>query len=217
MTYDLDHMPPISFQLPQDLQTLLPQSLHGLCKVEHFKRHSYLFKVSQHPEWMFFVLTGEVTLERIGIQGNPVVLQRTRHGFVSEASLQSPVYHCDAHVVVEADVVCVPVAALLASLRQDSVFALRWISMCNREIRHLRLQCERMSLKTVQERLLHLIETDGVSGSYDVGSGLKTLAGELGVTHEALYRTLALLEKEGRLHRADGKLSLQINHSSSRK
>lgn len=209
MTYDLDHMPPISFQLPQDLQTLLPQSLHGLCKVEHFKRHSHLFKVSQHPEWMFFVLTGEVTLERIGIQGNPVVLQRTRHGFVSEASLQSPVYHCDAHVVTDAEVVCVPVPVLLGSLAQDSAFALRWIGMCNREIRHLRLQCERMSLKTVQERLLHLIETEGQAGLYDASSGLKTLASELGVTHEALYRTLASLEEEGRLSRSNRQLKLK--------
>jgi CRP-like cAMP-binding protein len=158
---------------------------------------------------MFFVLTGEVTLERIGSQGDNVVLQRTRHGFVSEASLQSPVYHCDAHVALEADAVCVPVSSLLGSLQQDSAFALRWIGMCNREIRHLRLQCERMSLKTVQERLLHLIETEGRSGDYDVGSGLKTLASELGVTHEALYRTLALLEKAGRLQRTSGKLILK--------
>ncbi len=198
-----------NFQLPPDLQTLLPQSLHSLCKVEHFKRNSHLFKVAQHPEWMFFVLTGEVTLERVGIQGDLVVLQRTRHGFVSEASLQSPVYHCDAHVVSEATVICVPVSALLSSLQQDAAFALRWIGMCNREIRHLRFQCERMSMKTVRERLLHLIETEGQSGQYDVGSGLKTLASELGVTHEALYRTLAALEKAGQLQRSSGKLSLK--------
>jgi CRP/FNR family transcriptional regulator, dissimilatory nitrate respiration regulator len=201
-------MMPISFHLPQDLQLLLPVSLHALCKAEHFRRSTHLFKVGQHPEWMFFVLTGEVTLERVGIQGDPVVLQRTRHGFVSEASLQSPVYHCDAHVVLEADVVCVPVTALLGSLQQDSAFALRWIGMCNREIRHLRLQCERMSLKSIQERLRHLVETEGRSGQYDVSSGLKTLAAELGITHEALYRTLAMLEKEGRLHRSKGKLQL---------
>jgi CRP/FNR family transcriptional regulator, dissimilatory nitrate respiration regulator len=209
IAYDLNHMLQNNFQLPPDLQTLLPQPLHAICKAEHFKRNTYLFKVGKHPEWMFYVLTGEVTLERMGIQGDPVVLQRTRHGFVSEASLQSPVYHCDAHVVADAEVVCVPVPALLDSLAQDSAFALRWIGMCNREIRHLRLQCERMSLKTVQERLLHLIETEGKSGLYDVGSGLKTLASELGVTHEALYRTLALLEKEQKLTRSSGYLSIK--------
>jgi CRP-like cAMP-binding protein len=209
MSYDLNHMTIHSSNLPSDLATLLPAPLHALCQTEHYKRGTHLFHAGQTPKWMFFVLTGEVTLERIGSQGDNVVLQRTRHGFVSEASLQSPVYHCDAHVALEADAVCVPVSALLGSLQQDSAFALRWIGMCNREIRHLRLQCERMSLKTVQERLLHLIETEGRSGDYDVGSGLKTLASELGVTHEALYRTLALLEKAGRLQRASGKLSLK--------
>jgi CRP-like cAMP-binding protein len=201
-------MPPISFQLPQDLLTLLPQPLHALCKMEHYKRNTLLFKIGQHPKWMFFVLMGEVTLERIGMQGNSIVLQRTQRGFVSEASLQSIAYHCDAHVARAADVVCVPVTALLSSLQQDATFALRWIGMCNREIKHLRLQRERMSLKTVQEKLFHLIETEGQTGAYDVGSGLKTLASELGVTHEALYRTLASLEKAGRLDRVSGKLVL---------
>jgi CRP/FNR family transcriptional regulator, dissimilatory nitrate respiration regulator len=197
-----------SFTLPADLVTLLPEPLIALCKDEHFKRSTHLFKVGQRPEWMFFVLTGEVTLQRVGIQGEPIVLQRTRHGFVSEASLQSPGYHCDAYVMTEADVICVPITAILSSLKQDPAFALRWIGMCNREIRHLRLQCERMSLKTVQERLLHLIETEGKLGQYDVGSGLKTLASELGVTHEALYRTLASLEKQQKLTRASGQLKL---------
>jgi CRP-like cAMP-binding protein len=209
MTYDLNHMAENNFQLPEDLLTLLPASLHGDCKHDHFKRHSHLFKIGQRPEWMFFVLTGEVTLERVGIQGDPIVLQRTHRGFVSEASLQSPAYHCDAHAVLPTHVVCIPVAALLRSLQQDSAFALRWIGMCNREIRHLRLQCERMGLKTVQERLLHLIETEGQSGQYDIGSGLKSIASELGVTHEALYRALAALEKANRLNRSNGKLSLQ--------
>jgi len=37
---------------------------------------------------MFFVTAGEVTLQRTGLQGEAVVLQRTRIGFVSEASLK---------------------------------------------------------------------------------------------------------------------------------
>ena len=45
---------------------------------------------------MFYVLKGEVALERTGLQGEPVVLQRTRHGFVREASLHSSRYHCGA-------------------------------------------------------------------------------------------------------------------------
>ncbi|WP_230646797.1 cyclic nucleotide-binding domain-containing protein [Bradyrhizobium sp. Leaf401] len=36
---------------------------------------------------MFFVLSGEVRLVRRSRSGGEVVLQRTRHGFLAEASL----------------------------------------------------------------------------------------------------------------------------------
>jgi DNA-binding MarR family transcriptional regulator len=80
--------------------------------------------------------------------------------------------------------------------------------MLNQEVKRLRLQCERLSLKSVKDRVLHLIHTEGKNGHYHVNTGLKSLAGELGVTHEALYRTLASLEKNAELSREDGLLML---------
>jgi len=56
--------------------------------------------------------------------------------------------------------------------------------------------------------VLHLINTEGQNGSYAATTGLKSLAGELGITHEALYRTLATLEKANVIHRVEGVLSL---------
>jgi len=157
---------------------------------------------------MFFVLHGEVTLERLSQQGDPVVLQRTRHGFVSEASLQSPKYHCDARVVAHSEIIRIPLSVLADSLDMDPAFAGRWISMLNQEVKRLRLQCERLSMKSVKDRILHLIYTEGKNGKYQVNTGLKSLAGELGVTHEALYRTLATLEKSRKIMRKDGFIEL---------
>ncbi len=159
---------------------------------------------------MFFVVSGEVTLERIGLQGEAVVLQRTRLGFVSEASLKVPKYHCDALAIVDTNVIKVPAKDLAAALDCDPGLASRWISMLNCEVRRLRLHCERLSMKSVKERLLHLIKTEGNNGHYAVPSGLKTLAGELGVTHEALYRAIADLQKTDLLHKADGDLVLKF-------
>lgn len=65
---------------------------------------------------MFYVLTGEVTLERSGLQGEPVVLQRTRQGFVSEASLKPAKYHSDGLDVVDTVVVKLPNSDLSAQL-----------------------------------------------------------------------------------------------------
>lgn len=67
---------------------------------------------------------------------------------------------------------------------------------------------ERKSLKGVGERLLHMIETEGVDGHLRIGSGLKSLATELAVAHEALYRTVATLEKDGVVFRETGFIAL---------
>ena len=101
-----------------------------------------------------------------------------------------------------------PVAALRAALASDPAFASRWIGMLNREVRRLRLQCERLALHRVQDRVLYLLATEGEAGCYPVPGGLKSLAAELGVTHEALYRALAALDQAGRLAREDGVLRL---------
>ena len=157
---------------------------------------------------MFFVVSGEVTLERTGLQGEPVVLQRTRLGFVSEASLKVSKYHCDALAITDTTVIKVPAKELAAALDRDADFASRWISMLNAEVKRLRLHCERLSMKSLKDRVLHLINTEGVNGEYQVNTGLKSLAGELGVTHEALYRTLATLEKTKTIRREEGLLVL---------
>ena len=81
--------------------------------------------------------------------------------------------------------------------------------MLSREVRRLRLQNERLSLPKVQDRLLHLIESEGQAGQYTLGGPLKTLARQLAVSHEALYRALADLQRSGRLERSAQALVLK--------
>jgi CRP-like cAMP-binding protein len=195
--------------LPTELKALLPPVLHAQCESRHMDRGSLLFETGRRPGCMYFVSEGEVVLQRMGEDGEVVVLQRTRHGFVGEASLQSERYHCDAVAVVDADVTRIPRPALLSVLRSDAAFALRWIGMLNHEVRRLRQQCERLSLNTVEARLLHLVRTEGGASGLPLGSGLKTLAREIGVTQEALYRCVAALERRGVVAREEGFLRLR--------
>lgn len=207
--YDFDHMHKKEDRLPSDLEALLPPALHAQCEPRRLDRGSRLFETGRRPGYMHFVSDGEVVLQRMGEDGEVVVLQRTRHGFVGEASLQSERYHCDAVVVADAGVTRIPRPALLNALRSDAAFALRWIGMLNQEVRRLRQQCERLSLNTVEARLLHLVRTEGDASGLPLDSGLKTLAREIGVTHEALYRCVAALEKRGVLAREVGRLRLR--------
>lgn len=167
-----------------------------------------LFPQGKKPEQMFYVAAGEVVLQRVGSQGDNLVLQRARQAFVAEASLQSPSYHCEALVTVSGELVVMPIEQVRQALQTDPAFAMRWMAMLNRELKRLRAQCERLSIKGVRGRLLHLIESEGRLGSLPLGPGLKSIALELGVSHEALYRTVAQMEKQGVLRREDGQLQL---------
>jgi CRP/FNR family transcriptional regulator, dissimilatory nitrate respiration regulator len=67
---------------------------------------------------------------------------------------------------------------------------------------------ERLSLNKVRDRLLHLLETEGRQGRFPPDAGLKSLAGELGVSHEALYRCAADMERRNFIRRDAGWLCL---------
>ena len=199
---------------PQAFKQLLPASLHGQCKLEVHPAGTALFLTGEPPRWMFFVLAGEVVLERHGMEGQQACLQRCQGGFVGEASLTSSRYHCDGRTSVDTQVAKVPIPALRQALRNDAAFAERWIAMLSREVRQLRLQNERLSLPKVQDRLLHLIETEGTDGRYALSCSVKDLAKQLAVTHESLYRAIARLVEVGRIERWDGFLALKFESST---
>jgi CRP-like cAMP-binding protein len=195
--------------LPALLRKLLSPALMAASTGVQLSKGERLFRLRQRPRYMYFVASGEIVLERIGAHGNAVVLQRIQHGFVAEASLQSASYHCDGLVTADGEAIGLPLEALKKELTRDPEFALRWIGMLNGEVRRLRAQCERLSFRGVGERLLHLIESEGVDGRLAVNSGMKSLATELAVTHEALYRTVATLEKDKIVIREPGGISLR--------
>ena len=205
--YDFDHMKRfLTAKLPSALQELLPEKLWHECVWRSSVKGERLFPQGKKPEQMFYVASGEVVLQRLGTQGENLVLQRARLCFVAEASLHSSNYHCDAVVTVSGELVAIPIELVRSALLADPAFAMRWMGMLNKELKRLRAQCERLSLKSVRDRLLHLIESEGQVGRLPLGAGLKSIALELGVTHEALYRTVAEMEKQGSLRRENGQL-----------
>ncbi|HRQ36136.1 MAG TPA: Crp/Fnr family transcriptional regulator [Chiayiivirga sp.] len=195
--------------LPNALEQLLPPALRAATEDVPLNRGDRMFRQGQRPRWMYFVTRGEVVLERVGEQGEAVVLQRVGHGFLAEASLEAAAYHCDARVTGSGQAVALPLERMRVALVADASFALRWIGMLNGEVRRLRARCERLSLKGVEARLVHLVESEGVDGNLPLPSGLKALAAELAVTHEALYRTVGRLERAGTVVRDGTRLTMR--------
>lgn len=193
--------------IPALLRNLLPQELLTQCRAHHFEKGEYLFHHGEQPELIFFIVSGEATLTRTSSRGEPIILQRCKGGFLSEASLLTDVYHCDASATRSGQAISLPITALRDALT-DVSFSLKWVQLLSKEIMRLRTQSERLSLKDIRSKLIHLIETEGNQGILAIQSDLKSIASEIGVTHEALYRTIAALEKEGLLKKHSFSLEL---------
>ena len=193
--------------IPELLKELLPKGLLGQCHAHHFEKGDYLFHQGKKPEYMFFIVSGEAVLTRISSHGEPTTLQRCKGGFVSEASLLVDAYHCDAIATHNGQAITLPIKSLRDSLADDK-FSMKWVQLLSKEIMRLRTQSERLGLKDIRSKLIHLIEAEGKNGVLTLQSDFKSLASEIGVTHEALYRAIAALEKEGLLEKHPDSLEL---------
>ena len=204
MAYDLDHMNP---NIPQTLLDLLPSKVLDLCKERALAKNEMLFQQGEKPETLFFIVTGEAVLSRVSSHGETTILQRCKAGFLSEASLLSEKYHCDAYATQSGLAITIPIQAIRNALEEPD-FAIKWVKLLSREIMRLRTQSERLGLKDIKSKLLHLIETEGTKGTLTLQSDFKSLASEIGVTHEALYRKISALEKDGVLLKTPNSLQL---------
>lgn len=163
-----------------------------------------IFRIGDPVRSAMLVLSGEVRLIRRNPHGREVILQRSTAGFVAEASLDSRVYHCDALAAQTSTLLIFPAKQFLAALDENVAFRRAWQSLLAREVRKLRSQCERLSLNSAADRILHYIEAEGSNGVLSLTQSKKAWASELGLTHEALYRTLRRMQDEGEL-RGDGR------------
>lgn len=193
--------------------SLLPTLMRASADVYAFDKGEAVFRLGTRPLAIHFVLAGEVRLVRRSRAGGEVILQRVRHGFFAEASLEFGTYHCDAVAAQPSEVLRIPLAAAREALENDPAFRRAWIAHLSRELRRSRAQGERLALKSAAERILHYLESEGTNGVVTLMMSRKTWATELGLTHESLYRTLARLEAEGRVIRCGPELRLAKRRS----
>jgi CRP-like cAMP-binding protein len=185
----------------------MPLNLRAGIIVKQIAKGDELFRRGDKPRFMFAVLSGEVRLVRTSPDGGEIVLQRARRGLFAEASLDQPRYHCDARAAEDSELVVMLRSDFKAAITDDA-FRGRWTTQLLHELRRVRAQAERLSLNTARNRIIHYIEAEGDDGSVVLNQSKKDWAGELGLTHEALYRALAKMEANGELAVDDGRLNL---------
>ena len=175
-------------------------------------RNEVLFRQGDKVAAIYFIESGRLRLDRRTFDGRSLVLGTTSAGkFFVEGALFSDAFHCDAVATEPSQVRVYPKAALLNALRTDSTSAMSFLSLMAHQVIELRQRFELMKVRSAKERVMLYLDLNAGSDCRTVNlrGQLHDIAGELGLTREAFYRTLASLERAGAIERAGAQILLK--------
>lgn len=149
-----------------------------------------LFHQDQNIEYLHIVESGLVELTRFHENGNSIILQQTKeNSILAEASIYSEQYHCSAIARVNSSLFAIPKPTIIHRLKEDWEFSYLWGKHLAKEVQSTRFQLENISQKTVSERLDGWLSWN--NSTLPPKGEWKSLASQISVSPEALYRELA--------------------------
>jgi CRP/FNR family transcriptional regulator, dissimilatory nitrate respiration regulator len=190
----------------------LPDALQRVSLLRDLAAGETLFRQGEPATAIYQVESGRLRMIRRTIDDHPLSLHTARRGeFFAEASLFADTYHCDAVAATQTRVRIYPKAKVMAALRADPALAESFMARLARQLQDLRARMELRSIRSARERLLQYLRLlAGPEGRVIAIEGhLQDLAAEIGLTREALYRTLATLEAKGALTRTKSTIVLK--------
>ncbi len=170
----------------------------------------FLFRQGDAAKFVFAIERGQLRLERRTFDGRLVPLHLARAGETfAEAALFADRYHCDAVALTDAVVKALPKAALLVELEHSRGHTL--VHAMARQLHVLRQRLELRNVRSARERILLALELRVTDESRTVvlDGPLQDLAADLGLTREALYRTLSGLHASGQIVRDGAQITLK--------
>ena len=189
----------------------LPAAVRAAATERRLTAGDALFRLGDKTAGLCEIVAGQVRLARVDRGGHEIVLHVAGPGdTIAEASLFSPQYHCDAIASTDAVVRIYPKKSVLAAFDSDPKAALAFGATLARQVMGLRTRIEQRNIRSARERVRNYLALNaGADGRTVTLTGtLKDVAAELGLTHEAFYRTLAVLERAGEIRRAKGTMTL---------
>jgi CRP-like cAMP-binding protein len=163
-----------------------------------------LFRTGTPTVGLYEILKGTVRLVRIAASGREAILQIATAGdTLAEASLFSSTYHCDAIATAAAVVRLYPKAVVIDELERKPESVQAFAAVLAHQVMELRARLEQRNIHSARERVRHYLTIKADPGRKKVAltGTLKELAAELGLSHEALYRTLADMTADGEIER----------------
>jgi CRP/FNR family transcriptional regulator, dissimilatory nitrate respiration regulator len=192
----------------------LPQALKNSVKVRDLADGEYLFRQGDSAVAIYEIERGRLAMVRYTTDSRAVIVHSARQGqLFAEASLFAQTYHCDAIAAGVTRVRVYPKERLVAAFSADPQLALSFTAVLAHEIMALRARLEVRNVRSARERILqHLGLIADAPHVFRLDSTLKDLAAEIGLTHEAFYRALAALEKDGEIERKDDRIVLRSSN-----
>jgi CRP/FNR family transcriptional regulator, dissimilatory nitrate respiration regulator len=187
----------------------LPAAVRTAGVERSLKAGETLFRQGTRTVGLYEIINGKVRLARVDRSGREAVLHSASVGeTIAEASLFSATYHCDAIATTNAVVRLYPKAAILAEFKRNPKAAEAFMAMLARQVMNMRTSLEQRNIHSARDRIRHYLAVNlGPDGrSVTLPGTLKDLAANLGLTHEALYRTLARMQQDAEIQRHKGKI-----------
>jgi len=172
----------------------------------------HLFRTGDLSLGLIVVRRGALELRRVSFEGRIAVLRRAGPGDTfAEAALFEPHHHCDGVAAVPSLVTIHPAAAMRRAAAEDPSLAWRIAAHLAARLVAERARSERLALPHAADRLLDVLHavSPRADGVRRIGGTWKSLAADLGLSHEATYRALARLERAGVLKR-EGRYSVRL-------
>lgn len=139
---------------------------------------------------MFLIESGLVELTRHQEDGGSIILQRAaNHTVLAEASAYSDRYHCDAVAKTPTRLMSVQKTKFLNQIQRDEAFSNLWASHLAAEVQASRYRSEILARRRVADRLDGWLVWQGQT--LPPKGQWKSIADQIGVSPEALYRELA--------------------------
>ena len=156
----------------------------------HIGAGEYLFYRGDAVRNLYLVKSGEIKLARHQQDGRVFDLHHAVGPAVfAEASVYTRRYHCDAVAVADCMLRSIPIRKFRTLLRSEAGLAETWESYLAHALQSARHRTEIMAMHTVADRLSAWLEAN--EGQLPPRGQWKSVAAQIGVSPEALYRELA--------------------------
>lgn len=174
-----------------------------------FETGQSLFRQGDAVRWLYLISEGQVRLSRMLAMGSEIALARVTDGqILAEASVFSPNYHCDAIAERQTKASQYAMSDVRALLRDKPEASLAYGAHLAGEVMDLRAMSEIRAIRRADDRLLAWLQLHARDGTFDGQGAWPSIARQIGLSGESIYRALAALERTGRIKRRGGKTTI---------